>query len=60
MAEFARVYIGTELGLRKKMYLIKEKTGSFPLYAAEEDLPGTTYELAYKKAIVIVPHTQLP
>jgi len=46
MEKFARFYIETELGLKKKMHLIKGNTDDFPFYASEQELQGKTYELA--------------
>ncbi len=46
-ASFARHYIIHELGLRKKLFLVRVKGKRFPVYLNESDLRGQVARLAY-------------
>jgi hypothetical protein len=45
--EFARYYIKDELGLNKKLHLVRRVKGGFPTYVAEDQLRKKAYKIAY-------------
>lgn len=47
--EFARSYIKNELGLNKKVYLVRRNGGGFLVYVAEDGLWRKAYKIAYEK-----------
>jgi len=46
--EFARFYIENELGLNKKLYLVRRKGRGFPVYVTEDELWRKAYKTAYE------------